>query len=243
MSTMSNRRPTQPVTVTPQDSNFFGDREEHPAFGMISASRDRYGPGGAVLFDSDIRHHETITVYLREASRSRQNKGDHVSQGKIIAEIEMSLAQWASFVSSLNTVGVPCTLRHTRDGALQEMPAIPFEPRLQIQLEETRQAAREAAADIIEAFEALEEGFDEKAGRAVMRELLRVLQARLENFAPNVEYAGKRLSEHAENVVQKARADVENMVLQHARQLGMSEEQITQALTAGLPIDRKEIEP
>ena len=50
---------------------------------------------------------------------------------------------------------------------------------------------------------------------------LRALEIAISHMTPNMDYAAQSLSEHAENVVQRARADVEAFVLQKARQLGL----------------------
>lgn len=49
---------------------------------------------------------------------------------------------------------------------------------------------------------------------AEVREAMRRLLAAIDNAAPNVDFASKQLVEHTENVVQKARADIEAMVVQ-----------------------------
>ncbi|HEX7088665.1 MAG TPA: hypothetical protein VF192_00920 [Longimicrobiales bacterium] len=187
--------------------------ETHPAWGLIGAYRVQNGLPGAVLFDSDIRHGNTVRIRLSQAVRQRDLHRDwHGTTGRAgIVEVEMSEAQWASFVSSMNVGdGVPCTLRR-REG--EEMPGVPYEPRLQESMAEVRSVAEEATEEVAKAFAA----YREKKTAAN----LRTLQYAIENMPSNVTFAAKSLNEHAENVVQKARADIEAMVVAKAHQLGL----------------------
>lgn len=188
--------------------------ETHPAWGLISAHRGSVmgARGGAVLFDSDIAHQHTVTVRISTASRSRTLHRDHLMGERApFVEVEMSEAQWASFVSSMNAgEGVPCTIRRREH---ESMPEVPFEPRLAESMDEARRAADKAAAEVAAAFAAY------KAHKTAAN--LRSLQAAIENMPSNVKFAAKSLSEHAENVVQRARADIEAMVVAKAEQLGL----------------------
>lgn len=190
-------------------------REIHPAFGQINASRISSTPG-AVLFDSDVMHQHSIRVTISTADRERNLNNDWIFSRKDLIEVEMSEAQWASFVSSMNTSGVPCTIRRTESD--WDIPGLPFEPRLQESRREVHAAAEDAFGRITEAMVAYEQ--QKNAAN------LRNLRAAIQNATRNVDFVTKQLDEHVENVVQKARADVEAMVVQHARQLGIDPVQV-----------------
>lgn len=187
--------------------------ETHPAWGMISVHRSQVmgTGGGAVLFDSDIRHHNVVSVRLHEASRQRNLNRDHKMAGRVLHEVMFSEAQWASFIASTNQGnGVPCTI-HYRGGEL--MPGMPFEPRLQESLDEVREAAEHSMEQIREAFEKVKE----KPNKGNIRHL----EAMIDNAPSNMEFAAKSLEEHAENVVQKTRQDIEAMALNEAERRGI----------------------
>lgn len=186
--------------------------EEHPAWGLIGASRVSSSPPGAVLFDSDIRHQHSVIVRISTATRRRDLSRDWMMAKREFVEVEMSEAQWASFVSSMNAgQGVPCTIRRREDD--WSVPGMPYEPRLQESMREVRVAADEAVAKVAEAFAA----YKEKKTAANLRNL----EFAIRNMPANAEFAASSLSEHAENVVQRARADIEAMVLAKAQQLGL----------------------
>ena len=166
---------------------------------------------GIVLFDSDIRHQHYVMVRLGRAERRRDLHRDWIGKRQEIVEVAMSEAQWASFVSSMNTGdGVPCTIeRH--DGEF--MPGVPYEPRLAESMDEVRGAGEKVMAHIREAFEKVEE----KPTKANIKSLRHAI----ENAPRNMSFAAESLTEHAENVVQRARADIEAMVQSKAAQLNL----------------------
>lgn len=189
------------------------EEETHPAFGLIGASRGQNGGGGAVLFDSDIRHGQTVRIRIAPAIRKRDLNRDWVgvdSRSEVV-EVELSEAQWASFVSSMNVGdGVPCTIR--RRGH-EQMPGVPYAPRLAESMKEVEGAAEAAWVKVRDALEAYEA--KKTAGN------LRTLHYAIMNAPSNMTWAASSLTKHAENVVQRSRADIEAMVLAKASQLGL----------------------
>lgn len=187
--------------------------EVHPAFGNITMHRVT-SSHGASLFDSEIRHTHFVTLRIQGASRSRDLNRDWIHpSNRPIVEVQMSEAQWASMVSSFGDGGgTSCTITYTQENG--PIPDIPFAPRMEQSMAEVRGAADEQYARVLEALALVEE----KPTKANVRHLRIVL----ENAPKNVAYAAKTLTEHAENVVQKARADIEAMVVQHAEHLGLN---------------------
>jgi hypothetical protein len=188
--------------------------EQHPAWILVGASRVSSSPPGAVLFDSDIRHMHYVTVRVKRATRRRDLSHDWKYGRDTIVEFAMSEAQWASFVSSMNTGdGVPATLEWDATQDDPQVPRMPHAPRLQVSMNEVHSAAAEAQAKVQDAFAT----YAEKKNAAN----LRALEIAIGHMTPNMDFAAKSLSEHAENVVQRARADIEAFVVQKAQQLGL----------------------
>lgn len=211
-------RETQDTTT-----NKHGD-EVHPGFGLISVHRTSAQPG-AVLFDSDLRHNSYITVAISTASRKRDLNHDWIHPQQEIVEVAMSEAQWASFVSAMNVgVGVPCTITRTPDEVF--VPQVPYQPRLAESMAEVRGAADEAMAKVTEAFETYKE--HKTVGN------LRSLEHTIANIPRNLEWTAETLTKHTENVVQRARADIEAMVVSKAHQLGI------EAADLGTPLELTE---
>lgn len=186
--------------------------EVHPAFGMIQANRVSQGPTGAVLFDSDVQHHHYVTLKIMGATRKRDLHRDWIHESGQYIEVAMSEAQWAGLISSMNTTGTPCTLRWLRGEG--QVPGLSMGSRLDKSHEEVRTAADDAMAKVKEARDTYEAHKTAKN--------LRDLHYAIENLPSTLEFAAKSLSEHAETVVQKTRADMEAMVYAAAEQAGVA---------------------
>lgn len=185
--------------------------ETHPAWGLIGASRVSSSLPGKALFDSDVSHSHFVIVRFSRASRKRDLGSDQKYAEEKIVEVAMSEAQWASFVSTMNVGdGVPCTIERV---GREAVPGVEHEPRLAVSMDEVRGAAEEAMAGIQEAFDAYEKS-KTKANRDRLKYAIK-------NAPANMHFAAETLSEHAESVVQRARADVGAMVVRKAEQLGI----------------------
>lgn len=188
--------------------------ERHPAFGVITLYRISSTPG-AVLFQSDTRHPEYMRITVHEATRKRDLSHDWVHPGQVVCEVSMSMAQFASFVASTGQGGgVPCTIERVTAGSheLGDRPGLVMQSRLALTAAEVQAAAHDAYRKIQTAEAAYEAALNGKAPAAERRRLLADLRAAISNAAPNVDYAARRLAEHAEDVVEKSRADIEAIV-------------------------------
>jgi hypothetical protein len=198
--------------------------ETHPAFAQIAAHRGSNTPG-AVLFQSDLRHQHTITITITGATRKRDLSHDWVHSSSIPEiEVEMSEAQWASFVSSVNTSGVPCTIRAQKHHEPTDyfVPGVPYEPRMAESLREVNEAAERTYAQVKKALDVYLE--HKTVGN------LRSLKAAIENVGGNLGFVAKSMAGTAEDVINHARADIEALVTHAAAQYGIEAAQMTEAL-------------
>ena len=185
--------------------------ESHPSWALIGVSRVMAGGKGVPMFDSDVRHNNFVVLRVQTATRKRDLHRDWIHSDKLVMEIEMSEVQYASMISTMNSGdGVPATLRYVRDGKLQEVPPAPFDSRLEQTHTEVTSKTHETFGRIEEAWKV----YKAKPNAANRREL----ELAIQNASSNIDYAAKSLTEHAEAVVQKARADIEAMVV-NAEQL------------------------
>lgn len=211
------RERTDPTTRADGD-------DEHPAFGLISLHRVHSSPG-EVLFQSDVQHPEYIVVEVHEATRKRDLKHDWVFPVRPVVKVSMSMSQFASFVSSGGTTGVPCTIEFAGSGKHEpgDRPGLNPAPRLQLTSDEVRQAADKAYQGIQEEFERYSAALEVSGpgSAAARKSALRSLHSAIVNAASNVAYAAKRLDEHAGEVVERSRSDIESMMAQMAQRLGI----------------------
>jgi len=208
---MSRRPVHDPVIDAAQ-----GD-EIHPAFGVAVVTR-RSG-GGRSLFQSDLLHNETISLSVHEATRRRDLNHDWVHPGRELVEIEMSLAQWGSLVSSMGLgSGVPVTIRRTEHNAF--VPEIPHQPRTAESLREVREVTDRMYAEVRAATATLHEAIHEKKGVRATKEALSALERAVASAGNNAQFTVDSLVEAGEQVVAQARADIEAHVLEVVRLTG-----------------------
>ncbi|KOT57092.1 MULTISPECIES: hypothetical protein [Streptomyces] len=193
------------------------DGEIHPAFG-VAVVRRRSG-GGRSLFQSDLLHNETISLSVHEATRRRDLSHDWVHPGRELVEIEMSLAQWGSLVSSTGLgSGVPVTIRRTEHDAF--VPQIPHRPRTTESLREVREVTGRMYAEVRAATAALHEAIHEKKGVKATKEALNALERAVAGAGSNAQFTVDSLVEAGEQVVAQARADIEAHALEVVRRTG-----------------------
>lgn len=108
------------VATEPRDESR-GSVIKRPSFGQIAVSRSS---GGQRLFACSVENHSVVRIRITGASIRRDLNRDWIhGDASPIVEVHMSPAQWAEFVSSFNTSGVPCTLAYTKeDGMIEHIP-------------------------------------------------------------------------------------------------------------------------
>lgn len=191
--------------------------ETHPAWGVIGVNTIS-SSHGVPLFDSDIRHQRFVEITLQHAVQRRMVMRRWIGARKRIVQVWMSQAQWGAFVSSFgHGDGVPCTISWL-DGDVEPPPQ---DGRLQENFRQVREASNDAIEDVREAFGEYVEAVSSGAAASKRKDLLGTLRARIDNLPTNMAYAAKTLAETAEDVVTKAKADIEAMVVMKAAALGL----------------------
>lgn len=212
-----SQRDARPINSTP-DPYGQGFRQTHPAFGTVIVTRSSGGSG--VLFQSDLRHRETITLRIDTAERVRDLHHDWLHPRETLVEVEMSLAQWGALVSSIGIgSGVPVTIRRTEN--LNPVPELPFEPRIRANLAEVDGKIDQLTEQVRHRLEVVTEAFEQKRGVRAMRAALADLRASVANMKSNSRFAVDSLAEAAETVTAQAKADLEAHVLAAIRATGV----------------------
>ncbi len=186
--------------------NEHGD-ESHESWITIRAN---LVSGRTRLFDSEITHQHYVSVIVQRCTRKRDLHRDWIHNTKTLMEIGMSQAQWGAFVSSFgNGSGVPATLNWF-NGPVPRMAEV--DSRLEKSHKEVRGAAAKGMAKVRAAQLAVQEAFDQKLGIKETRKRLAALDTAIQHMPLNMEFAAASMTEHVEETITKARADVEAMV-------------------------------
>lgn len=97
--------------------------DKHPSYGLLQISRVSGGP--RQLFGSSIDHGQSIELRIARAESRRDLAHTWYYDYERIIEVEMSPAQFAEAITSLNCgVGVPCTIRELNGEDIPD-PVVP----------------------------------------------------------------------------------------------------------------------
>lgn len=209
-------RPTETVIT---DEGAFKDEtlREHPAFAMIGAYR--WTGGGNQLFASPIKHNAGVTIRIVEANEQGDQYVWRQFGHKVICEVSLSEAQWATFVTAMNVgSGVPCTLSYRQTGDLERVPSIedthPQERRAAMIKEQVAKDLALLQEFVAKFDELLESG---KITKTALKELRsKYLLHAIEHAPGNYEFAGNLVTEHMEASTVAARAEIESYIMQAA---------------------------
>lgn len=205
----------------------------HPAFANVQANRVHGGV--QMLYASDFAHHDHIRLRISRATYRRSlNQDWHHGSLVDYIEVAMSEAQWATFVSTLNSgSGTPCTLI-TKDGV--RVPDLPpptkvedlFRAEMGSKLTETLQRL-DAALAAIDA---------EKLTGAAKERLRTPLEGVRQELVANLPFVVQQFGEHMETRVETAKVEIEAHIEGAIRQRGLDALQTT--LPISLPAPEEE---
>ena len=198
------------------------EKQEHPAYGVIRVSR--VSGGDRRLFGSKIKHSHWMSIEISTAAIERNLSQDWIYPRNTIASVEMSEAQWATFVSSPGVGGgVPCTIETMRDGQWMRVEPMP-EP------ESEREAARQEFADKMKDVHATFERVQAMLGKAIdtpgpvkksdLRTIHDLLYT-LTNLKSSMRFAEEQFERAMEQSVEAAKADLDAHITMTAQRLGL----------------------
>lgn len=187
------------------------ERETHPSWILVGASRVS---GHRVLFQSDVDHQHFVRVTVRRATRTRDLHRDwvHGAASADLIEFDMSMAQWAEFLTTMNVgQGVPATLNWINGKAVEQEEAP--ERRIDLTAKEVRSKTSHALDPVNAAMVRVQEALDTNAGKRVLRDAVDSLKHAIGNLPANMAFAAKSLDEHAEKTVAHAKAEIDAMAI------------------------------
>lgn len=184
--------------------------EKHPSWITVRANTMR--STGTRLFQSEVTHRSFVRVTIERCTRRRDINHDWIHNAQPILEFDVSMAQWGAFVSSFGDGGgVPATLNYILGEG--QTPAFPFDSRLDESSKEVRGAVSRAVEVIADAQAKVDEAFERGAGKKEMRGLLAAVTRLISQAPGNSVFAADAMAEYVEDVVTKARADIEATIL------------------------------
>lgn len=211
---------------TIERESFGGGFEEvikHPAFAQIGASRVS---GGVILYGSDFQHQNFVRIRINKSQLHRKLSNDWPyggSQGYI--EVDLSEAQWAEFVSSMNVGnGVQCTLRYLQGEQIPELPKP--EPRMNQFNGELKETIEDSLAHMDKLIASIEAT---KVSQKQKDEMLGHLRMARQELLANIPFVLKQFGEHMETTVQKAKIEINAYATHTVMRAGLDALEVTNA--------------
>ena len=195
---------------------------EHPSYGLIHISRVSGGPGAKRLFGSPLaNHYGTIRLSIGSAKWLHglhhdryygSMRGEHV-------EIEMSAAQFADMITSLNVgSGTPCTIRYLAGVQIPNPPEHDTEAEhIRNNFEGSLDKYKAKAHEYRKKIEELTSKLPAKA-KDQIRIALDVIEDQLSS---NVPFVVKQFQEATTKIATAAKAEVEAFVSHAIRAAGL----------------------
>lgn len=201
----------------------------HESFGVIGLCHaSASGDESTRLFNSPVPCHRVVILTIKKASISQTDYHDtHISGGEIIAEVVMSPIQFAELLTTPNTGdGVPCTLKHYRDG--QSLKFCDAPPRQETEAGRVRRELKANIAEQLASLKAIRRRIEDrlKAARvpaAARAELTAEIDGLIRTLVDSAPFVMERFEEHTEEVVIRAKAEVAAYVEGVARDTGMAQ--------------------
>jgi hypothetical protein len=197
----------------------------HPSFGILSISRGHYGKGLSnidkiTLFGSSILHTSFILMEVHRASLLRTIHHDSVfPEGMPIVSFYMSPSQFADAITSLNTVGTPCTISFV-DGHPVEPP--PYESKRVQFDEEFEEKMEEIVSDTNEYYTKIKEILDKpNIGKHDREEILHQLRLLNQQIASNVPFIKTSFTEQMDQTVVEIKNEFNAFVEGRLKSLGL----------------------
>ncbi|XAI96308.1 hypothetical protein [Microcystis phage Mae-JY30] len=201
----THTRPVEEPTesAAPMDR---GTVYSHPAFGQISVHRVS---GVRSLYGSDFLHGRFVRIAISASSVTRDLAHDWPHPGKTIIEVDLSEAQWAAFVSSMNVgAGTQCTIDFIRgEGQMPLLP--PPESRAEQFGGEAKQKLAEGVGAVRRARAMIDELGLPKGKADKLRE---ELDRSIRELSQNLPFVAKSFDEHTERTTERAKAEVHGYI-------------------------------
>lgn len=213
---MTRRTIQEPeVTVEPGPGSMECTVTRHPAFGQIQANRVS---GVTHLYGSDFTHHTFIRLHLRRSEQRRDLSRDWHYAREELFDVDLSEAQWASFVSAMNVgMGTPCTIRRVVG---DEAPGLPAPPARHTQF---TQEARQAMADSVQELRALRDAIAASGlSKKKADDLLHRLNIAESKLASSVPFIAEQFGEFVQDTTEKARTEVHAYVHSAIQRTGLA---------------------
>lgn len=227
------------ITIDMREEDLHGRVTKHPAYGQIHVNRVS---GQRELFQVDYPQEHWVELTISSASLNRSGGHDRVHADHELTRVAMSSVQWAQLLTSMNSMGSPCTLSRYTDPFTGDFmtPKLPpdhtagadtFKDEIKRRAQASVQGVAAARARLAE----IMKGPLRKGDLAEVEELLRAAQGEMEG---GVTYTVELAAEKIDDAAAHAKAEINAHVDYSMQRLGERAlgERIQAAIDSGADI-------
>jgi hypothetical protein len=194
------------------------EKLEHPSFGMVSLHALS---GSGPLFGVDYPTGHSLTLEIFRCQMERSPYATRYYEREPIIKIEFSEVQWARLVASMNSSGVPCTIRRRQEGPYVGIEEPPQHMTDSVKMKE---GVTERAEAIAENFTHVRKLVDEAlAGtptKAKLKEIAEWLQQTQQAIDKDMPYLTQVMTEQVDDMMNSAKAEIDAHVQFSLAELG-----------------------
>jgi hypothetical protein len=188
--------------------------EKHESYGALEISRCQRPP--TALFGSSIPHENTVRLRISEAKLKRDLHTDRVYPSPLrkdaYVEVEMSCAQFAEAITSLNIgMGVPVTVRYANGRTMEPCPYTSKDEQFRAEFDDDLEGLAATVNMAVKRAEALFES-KKPLNRAEKDELLSMLKSLSTEVNSNIPFVRDSFAEQMDKTVTEAKANFEGFV-------------------------------
>lgn len=205
-----------------------GIKESHPSYGQMELSRTTSNKG-IPLYGTSSKFHETIRLTICHSEYRRNlHRAWHYAQKPII-EVEMSPAQFAEAITSLNNGGgTPVTIRRTEKD--WNIPEPPFKDERDLFHKEFEEDVQEIFSKADTAIEKATAMLEQKTvTKTALKEIINQLASIKQDLQSNMPFLARSFNEHIDKTVSSGKVELETFIGHKIHSMGL------EALKSGLP--------
>lgn len=199
-----------------------GTQYEHPAYGMISYGRVN---GRTKLVGSELQHQNFIHLEIETAKKWRNHHSDKFYADKTVVEIYLTEQQWATFISSPNTSGVPCTFRRKpASNEFIQIPSLEEEDKHELAKQELKEYAKEISKDLVDEVIKLKKLLtNPTVKKTELAAIVKALDLAVQGINSNMPFHVDQHKEFMEENLSSAKSEIEGYINNKIYSLGLSE--------------------
>lgn len=185
--------------------------------GMISWHRSMGTP--KLLFGTEIQS-TPIILKISKASEQRNLSRNWYHENGQIIEIEMSPVQWAEFLTSGNTSGVPCTINYLYGKKMSNPNPSEITNQYDKEIEESFNEFDNSFKRVAQVIKSTLDS-NKPMGKKTMEELLNIVDTLRKNTVANVKFVKNSFKEDMNEMVTKAKAEFNAYIENRVHEIGI----------------------